>query len=79
MTRVLQVLGRSTGGIARHVAAIVAALEGKDGLTFDVAGPPDLPVDLGVPLVPVVVPDGALPLVPPANLGQMAGEPNAQK
>jgi glycosyltransferase involved in cell wall biosynthesis len=60
VTRVLQVLGRSTGGIARHVAAIVAALEGRDGLTFDVAGPPDLPVDLGASLFPVIVPDGAV-------------------
>ena len=60
MTRVLQVLGRSTGGIARHVAAIVAGLEGRDGLTFDVAGPPDIPVSVGAPLLPVIVPDGAV-------------------
>jgi glycosyltransferase involved in cell wall biosynthesis len=60
VTRVLQVLGRSTGGIARHVAAIVAGLEGRDGLTFDVAGPPDIPVTLGAPLLPVIVPDGAV-------------------
>jgi glycosyltransferase involved in cell wall biosynthesis len=58
--RVLQVLGRSTGGIARHVAAIVAGLDGRDGLTFDVAGPPDLPVSIGAALLPVVVPDGAV-------------------
>jgi glycosyltransferase involved in cell wall biosynthesis len=60
VTRVLQVLGRSTGGIARHVAAIVAGLDGRDGLTFDVAGPPDLPVSVGTSLLPVIVPDGAV-------------------
>lgn len=60
MPRVLQVLGRSTGGIARHVAAIAAGLEGRDGLTFDVAGPPDLPVSIGTAVLPVVVPDGAV-------------------
>jgi glycosyltransferase involved in cell wall biosynthesis len=60
VTRVLQVLGRSTGGIARHVAAIVAGLEGRDGLTFDVAGPPDLPVSVGTSRLPVTVPDGAV-------------------
>jgi glycosyltransferase involved in cell wall biosynthesis len=60
VTRVLQVLGRSTGGIARHVAAIVAGLEGRDGLVFDVAGPLDLPVDMGAALLPVMVPDGAV-------------------
>lgn len=37
--RVLQVLGRSAGGIARHVAQVAAALDG-DGLVIDIAGPP---------------------------------------
>ncbi|HEX2050003.1 MAG TPA: glycosyltransferase [Actinomycetota bacterium] len=55
--RVLQVLGRSAGGVARHVAAITAALDG-DGMTVDVAGPPDLPVAMPKPVAPVVVPNG---------------------
>ncbi len=56
--RVLQVLGRSAGGIARHVARIVAALDGRDDLVIDVAGPPDLPVAMPKPVRDVLVPDG---------------------
>ncbi len=56
-TKVLQVLGYSTGGIARHVADIVRALDQSHGLTIDIAGPEDLPVELPKPLYPVTVPD----------------------
>jgi len=56
--RVLEVLGRSAGGIARHVARVVGGLNGRDGLRIDVAGPPDLPVPMGVPVLEVVIPDG---------------------
>ncbi|HZI90335.1 MAG TPA: glycosyltransferase family 4 protein [Thermoleophilaceae bacterium] len=57
-TRVLQVLGYSTGGIARHVADIVRALDQSHGLVIDIAGPEDLPVALPKPLYPVTIPDG---------------------
>ncbi|MDQ3767602.1 MAG: glycosyltransferase [Actinomycetota bacterium] len=56
--RVLEVLGRSAGGIARHVARVVEGLDGRDGLRIDVAGPGDLPVSMGVPVFEVVIPDG---------------------
>ena len=54
---VLQVLGRSAGGIARHVAGVVDALDGN-GLRVDVAGPGDLPVDMPKPVIPLEIPDG---------------------
>jgi len=57
-TKVLQVLGYSTGGIARHVADIVRALDQSHGLVIDIAGPDDLPVELPKPLYPVSIPDG---------------------
>ncbi|MGH2731275.1 MAG: glycosyltransferase family 1 protein, partial [Actinomycetota bacterium] len=59
-TRVLQVLGRSEGGIARHVAQVVGGLEGVEGLLFEVAGPTDLPVAMPKPVVPIDIPDGPL-------------------
>ena len=37
-TKVLQVLGRSTGGIAGHVADVTEGLSGRDGLTIEIAG-----------------------------------------
>ncbi|MGH2735183.1 MAG: glycosyltransferase family 4 protein [Actinomycetota bacterium] len=55
--RVLQVLGRSAGGIARHVAQITEMLDG-DGLRIDVAGPPDLPVAMPKPQISLDIPDG---------------------
>lgn len=58
MTKVLQVLGRSAGGIARHVADITAALDGRDGLKIDIAGPKDLPVPMPKDVVEVVIPNG---------------------
>ena len=57
-TRVLQVLGRSAGGIARHVAEITAALDGTDGLEIDIAGPRGLPVLMPKEIDEVSIPDG---------------------
>lgn len=57
-TRVLQVLGYSSGGIARHVADIVRTLDQNHGLAIDIAGPADLPVELPKPLYPVAIPEG---------------------
>jgi len=54
---VLQVLGRSAGGIARHVAQITEALDG-DALEVDVAGPTDLPVAMPKAIIPLDIPDG---------------------
>jgi len=58
MTRVLQVLGRSAGGIARHVAQVTETLDGTDGFTVDVAGPPGLPFAMPNLKYPVTIPDG---------------------
>ena len=58
--RVLEVLGRSAGGIAVHVSSVIEALDGMHGLTIDVAGPADLPVAMPKPLMPVTIPDGPL-------------------
>jgi glycosyltransferase involved in cell wall biosynthesis len=56
--RVLEVLGRSAGGISAHVARVTEGLDGRDGLVVDVAGPPDLPIAMPKPVRPVVIPDG---------------------
>lgn len=58
-TRVLQVLGRSAGGIARHVAAVTAALDG-DAMVVDVAGPADLVVAMPKEVVALDIPEGAV-------------------
>ena len=58
--RVLQVLGRSAGGIARHVALLVRELDGHDGFEMDVAGPADLPVVMPKPVHDIAIPDGPL-------------------
>lgn len=58
MTRVLQLLGRSAGGIARHVAQITAALDLKDGLAIDIACPPNLPIAMGKPTLDLIIPEG---------------------
>ena len=55
--RVLQLLGRSAGGIATHVAQITKALDG-DGLVVDVACPPGLPVEMPKPAIPLSIPNG---------------------
>lgn len=57
MPKVLQVLGRSTGGVARHVAAISGGIR-EDDITIEVAGPPDLPVEIPLLMHHVVIPDG---------------------
>lgn len=58
MTTVLQVLGRSAGGIARHVAEITAALDGTGDIFVHIAGPPDLPVPMPKAVRPVLIPNG---------------------
>ena len=60
MTKVLQVMGRSAGGIARHVAEVTAALDGVDGLSIIIAGPPDLPVPMPKDIIELEIPDGPL-------------------
>jgi glycosyltransferase involved in cell wall biosynthesis len=39
---------------------VVEGLDGTDGLTVSVAGPPDLPVAMPAPVVPLVIPAGAI-------------------
>jgi len=56
---VLQVLGRSAGGVALHVARIASGLDGVDGLVVEVAGPSDGPVAMPVPVREVLIPNGA--------------------
>ena len=58
MTRVLQVLPPSAGGIARHVALVTEGLDGRDGLEVDVAGPVDLPVAMPKPVKDLHIPSG---------------------
>lgn len=58
--RVLQVLGRSAGGIARHVAQVVELLDGTEGLSIDIAAPDDLPVAMPKDVHPLTIPDGAV-------------------
>jgi glycosyltransferase involved in cell wall biosynthesis len=59
-TRVLQVLSHSAGGIARHVAQITAALDGRDGFEVDVVAPPDIPVEMPKVPLEVTIPRGAV-------------------
>lgn len=54
---VVQVLGRSAGGIARHVAELAASLDGE-GFDVHVAGPPSLPVPMPRPMLDLAIPDG---------------------
>ncbi len=56
--RVLQVLGRSAGGIAAHVRDVVEGLDGTDDLTVEVAAPSDLPVEMPGPVLPLAIPGG---------------------
>lgn len=58
MTRVLEVLGQSTGGVGKHVAEVVKALDGTDGLAVDVAAPPDLRAPMPNPVIAVPIPGG---------------------
>lgn len=57
--RVLQVLGYSTGGIARHVAQVTQGLDGR-GFDVSIAGPSDLPLAMPKPVQPVTIPSGPL-------------------
>lgn len=57
--RVLQVLGRSAGGIARHVSQVTGTLDGVAGLSVDVACPPGLPIEMPKPPLELQIPDGA--------------------
>lgn len=50
-------MGRSAGGIARHVAQITAALDGDD-IAIDIAAPDDLPIAFPKPPVRLDIPDG---------------------
>jgi glycosyltransferase involved in cell wall biosynthesis len=45
--------------MARHVAQIVEALDGHDGLRIDIAGPGGWPIPMPKPVFPVSVPNGA--------------------
>ncbi|MFP5298193.1 MAG: glycosyltransferase family 4 protein [Actinomycetota bacterium] len=56
--RIMEVLGMSAGGIARHVATLQRGLDGQAGLEITVAGPADLPEKMPGAFQPVVIPDG---------------------
>lgn len=56
--RILQVLGNSAGGIARHVSHVTEALDGRDGFVIDVACPPDLPIAMPKQPLELRIPDG---------------------
>ncbi|MGH2754050.1 MAG: glycosyltransferase family 4 protein [Actinomycetota bacterium] len=56
----LQVLGRSAGGIARHVAFLSTAVTADGRAGVEVAGPPDLPIEMPEPFHEVTIPDGPL-------------------
>ena len=58
--RVLQVLGHSAGGVGRHVAEVIRALDDGERLVIDVAAPSDLVVPMPKPLLPVGIPHGWL-------------------
>lgn len=56
--RVLLVLGRSAGGIARHVAMVHEGLSDRNGLEIFNAAPAGLPIVLPQPSFEVEIPDG---------------------
>jgi glycosyltransferase involved in cell wall biosynthesis len=56
--RVLEVLGRSAGGVARHVARVVDGLDGCAGFELEVAAPADLPIVMPKLTHRVLIPDG---------------------
>jgi len=58
--RVLEVLGRSAGGIAGHVSQLTAALDGSDGIRIAIAAPPGLPIQMPKEINPISIPDGPL-------------------
>lgn len=53
--RMLQVLGKSGGGVGSRVAEVVEGLDGQEGLVLDIAGPSDLPMPMPKPTIPLVV------------------------
>jgi glycosyltransferase involved in cell wall biosynthesis len=55
---ILEVLGRSSGGIGRHVAQIVSLLDGRDGMTIDVCAPADMGVPMPKQPIAIDIPDG---------------------
>jgi glycosyltransferase involved in cell wall biosynthesis len=57
-TKVLEVLGNSAGGVAKHVGEVAAALDGTDGRVVEVAGPRGLPVRIPQLRYEVKIPDG---------------------
>jgi glycosyltransferase involved in cell wall biosynthesis len=56
--KILQVLGRSTGGIAAHVADLTEGLQDQHDIQIDIAAPPDLPVEMPKQVLPLVIPSG---------------------
>ena len=56
--RVLQVLPRSAGGIGHHVADLVRSLDGREGISMEIAGPPGTTVALPKPLLTLDIPRG---------------------
>lgn len=58
--RVLEVLGKSAGGIAAHAAEITNGLDGRDGLEITLAAPPDLEVRMPKEVIPVTIPQGVM-------------------
>jgi glycosyltransferase involved in cell wall biosynthesis len=56
--KVLEVLGRSAGGIAGHVSDITEGLQDRKDLAISIAAPPDLAVRMPTEIVPVLIPDG---------------------
>jgi glycosyltransferase involved in cell wall biosynthesis len=58
VTKVLEVLGRSTGGVGKHVAEVVNALDGNSGLTLNIAAPADLLAPMPKDIVSAPIPDG---------------------
>jgi glycosyltransferase involved in cell wall biosynthesis len=57
--RILEVLGQSAGGVGRHVAEIVRAIDGDDFL-IEVAAPSGLRVEMPKSVIPVDIPNGAV-------------------
>jgi hypothetical protein len=60
MTKVLEVMALSTGGVGRHVAFLASELDGN-GLTIDVAAPAATGIPMPREILPVEIPGGAGP------------------
>jgi glycosyltransferase involved in cell wall biosynthesis len=56
--KVLEVLGRSAGGIAAHVADIASGLGGSGDLSIAIAGPPGVASRMPLHVIPLMIPDG---------------------